>query len=91
MGVNIQVVVRDDPAAAERVWADMMRTNGAPNATGMPRVLGSPAVVAEAMRPFLDLGFRHMNVRVPAPHDRETIERLGEIREQLGDLPALGG
>jgi alkanesulfonate monooxygenase SsuD/methylene tetrahydromethanopterin reductase-like flavin-dependent oxidoreductase (luciferase family) len=91
MGVNIQVVVRDDPTEAERVWAEMMRTNGAPNATGMPRVLGSPAAVAEAMRPFVDLGFSHMNVRVPAPHDRETIERLGEIREQLGDLPAQGG
>jgi F420-dependent oxidoreductase-like protein len=91
MGVNIQVVVRDDPAAAEQVWATMMATNGAPNATGMPRVLGSPAAVAEAMRPFIDLGFSHLNVRIPAPHDRETIERLGEIREQLGELPARGG
>jgi hypothetical protein len=43
------------------------------------------------MRPFLDLGFSHINVRIPAPYDRETIERLGEIREQLGDLPAQGG
>ena len=50
-----------------------------------------PAKVAETMRPFLDLGFSHINVRVPAPHDRETIERLGEIREQLGDLPFRGG
>ena len=91
MGVNIQVVVRDDPAEAERVWAGMLRNNGAQNATGMPRVFGSPSAVADAMRPFLDLGFSHINVRVPAPHDRETIERLGEIREQLGDLPAPGG
>jgi F420-dependent oxidoreductase-like protein len=91
MGVNIQVVIRDDPADAEKVWAEMMRTNGAPNATGMPRVLGSPAKLAEAIRPFLDLGFSHINVRVPAPHDRETIERVGEIREQLDALPSRGG
>jgi alkanesulfonate monooxygenase SsuD/methylene tetrahydromethanopterin reductase-like flavin-dependent oxidoreductase (luciferase family) len=91
MGINIHVVVRDDLAEAEQVSLEMVRTNGAPNAIGMPRVLGSPAAVAEAMRPFLDLGFSHINVRVPAPHDRETIERLGEIREQLGELPAQGG
>ncbi len=91
MGFNIQVVIRDQPAEAEQVWEKMMRTNGAPNATGMPRVLGSPAALAEAVRPFLDLGFSHINVRVPAPYDRETIERVDEIRELVGDLPPRGG
>jgi alkanesulfonate monooxygenase SsuD/methylene tetrahydromethanopterin reductase-like flavin-dependent oxidoreductase (luciferase family) len=91
MGVNIQVVIRDDPAEAEDVWLEMMRTNGTPDATGMPRVLGSPARLAEAIRPFLDLGFSHINVRVPAPFDRETIERVGEVRELVGALPARGG
>ena len=36
-------------------------------------------LVAEAIAPFRDLGFSTVIVRLPAPYDRETIERIGEV------------
>lgn len=45
--------------------------------------VGSPEQVAEAIRPYRDLGFSTVIVRMPAPYDRETIERMGEVRALL--------
>ena len=42
-------------------------------------VAGSPAEVADILRPYRDLGFRTFIVRMPAPYDRETIERMAEV------------
>ena len=50
----------------------------------MPLLLGSPASIAETLRPYLDLGFSTVIVRMPAPFDRETIDRLPEVRALLG-------
>ena len=60
-----------------------MAHNGAENAGNVPHLLGSPAEVADEIRPYAELGFRHVIVRLPAPHDRETIDRIGEVRELL--------
>jgi alkanesulfonate monooxygenase SsuD/methylene tetrahydromethanopterin reductase-like flavin-dependent oxidoreductase (luciferase family) len=49
-----------------------------------PILLGPPELVAEAIAPYRDLGFRTVIVRLPAPHDRETIERIGEVAALLG-------
>lgn len=46
-------------------------------------MLGPPDVVADAVRPYLDLGFGTVIVRLPAPYDRETIERIGEVGAHL--------
>jgi hypothetical protein len=35
------------------------------------------------MRPYVELGVRHFVLRFPTPYDRETIERLGEVRAAL--------
>jgi hypothetical protein len=35
--------------------------------------------VAAAIMPYHDLGFRTVIVRLPAPFDRETIDRIGEV------------
>ena len=52
----------------------------------VPNLLGPPADIAEAIRPYRDeLGFRHVIVRMPAPHDLETIARIGEVRALLED------
>ena len=51
----------------------------------MPILLGPPATVADGIRPYRDLGFSTVIVRLPAPYDRETIERIGEVDELLAD------
>ncbi len=48
-----------------------------------PVLLGTPAAVADALRPYRDLGFETVIVRMPAPYDRETIRRMPEVQERL--------
>ena len=48
-----------------------------------PVLLGSPTEVADALRPYVELGFETFIVRMPAPYDRETIDRMAEVRELL--------
>jgi alkanesulfonate monooxygenase SsuD/methylene tetrahydromethanopterin reductase-like flavin-dependent oxidoreductase (luciferase family) len=50
-------------------------------------LLGSPAAIAERLRPYRDLGIVEVVVRLPAPFDAETIERIGEVRDALDALP----
>ena len=49
-----------------------------PDDTWHPYV-GSPAQIADDLRPLIDLGFRHLLVDTPAPYDLETIDRIGEV------------
>ena len=91
MSVSFPMVIRDDAAEAERVWASLIGANGAEDAGAVPHLLGSPASGADAIRPYLALGFAQVNARLPAPFDRETVDRVGELRELLGDLPPRGG
>lgn len=83
--VSFPVLLRDRRADAERAWADVMAHNGTSNAGSVPHLLGPPVAVAEALRPFVDLGFRTIIVRLPAPYDRETIDRIGEVGALLAD------
>ena len=48
-----------------------------------PVLLGSPAEVADTLRPYIELGFQTVIVRMPAPYDDETIERMTQVREHL--------
>ena len=83
--VSFPILIRDAAADAERAWAALMAHNGAQHAGPVPHLLGHPAAVADAIRPFVDLGFSTVIVRLPAPYDRETIERMGEVAELLAD------
>jgi alkanesulfonate monooxygenase SsuD/methylene tetrahydromethanopterin reductase-like flavin-dependent oxidoreductase (luciferase family) len=85
MTVSFPIVIRDRATEAEAAWAGIIGHNGAPNAGNVPHLLGSPDEVAEAIRPYVELGFRTIIVRLPAPHDRETIERIGEVATLLAD------
>ena len=38
------------------------------------------------IRPYRDLGFETVIVRMPAPYDDETIERIGEVADRLGRM-----
>jgi len=83
------VIIRDDPGEAERVYEAIVRENGQTRGgTGVERAAGEllhgpPEAIADAWRPFVELGFRHLVVDFPAPYDRETLERLPEVRELL--------
>ncbi len=83
--VSFPVVIRDDPAAAERAFGAICARNGTPDAGKVPTLLGPPELVAAAIRPYADLGFRTVIVRLPAPYDAETIARIGEVRAALAD------
>ena len=83
--VSFPILIRDAAADAERAWAALMVHNGAQHAGPVPHLFGPPAAVADAIRPYIDLGFSTVIVRLPAPHDRETIERMGEVAELLAD------
>lgn len=82
--VSFPIILRDRRAAAESAWAALMAHNGSPSAGNVPHLFGSPVEVADALRPFIELGFRTLIVRLPAPHDRETIVRMHEVGELLG-------
>jgi alkanesulfonate monooxygenase SsuD/methylene tetrahydromethanopterin reductase-like flavin-dependent oxidoreductase (luciferase family) len=83
------VIIRDDPAEAEAVYESVVRRNGqVRGGSGIERAAGEllcgpPEAIAEAWRLFLEIGFRSMIVDFASPYDRETLERLPEVRELL--------
>lgn len=81
--VSFPVVLRDDPAEAERAYRSICAHNGMEAITSMPVLLGSPGAVADRLRPYVEHGFATFIVRLPAPYDAETIARIGEVRASL--------
>ncbi len=77
--ISFPIVLRDDALAAQARMDELGAANGISSMGGGPHLAGSPAAVAEAIRPYRDLGFATVIVRMPAPYDRETIERIGEV------------
>ena len=54
--------------------------------------LGPPEAIVEWLRPFVDLGYRHVVVGFPAPYDEETMVRLiEEVRPKLDQEAAPDG
>ncbi len=77
--VSFHIVLRDASAAAEARTRALLAFNGvAPDDFG-GYLAGTPAEIAEALRPFRDMGFETFIVRMPAPYDQETIERMPEV------------
>ena len=76
-------VIRDDPGEAERVAQSIFARNG--NAHPWKnQMVGTAEQVAETMRPFLAIGFRHFIIGFPSPHDAESMERLiTEVKPEL--------
>jgi alkanesulfonate monooxygenase SsuD/methylene tetrahydromethanopterin reductase-like flavin-dependent oxidoreductase (luciferase family) len=72
-----QVVVRSSVEEAERVAREIGAGNGG---YAGPDLVGPPETVAERLAAQVELGFRHLIFHIPAPYDRETLERLvGEV------------
>jgi F420-dependent oxidoreductase-like protein len=68
-------VIRDDPADAQRVADGIFEQNGRAR-PWENQLVGTPEQVAEMLRPFLGIGFRHFIVGFPSPYDAESLERL---------------
>jgi alkanesulfonate monooxygenase SsuD/methylene tetrahydromethanopterin reductase-like flavin-dependent oxidoreductase (luciferase family) len=83
--ISFPIVIRDNADDAQEAYTSSLERNGTDNMGDVPIILGSPSLVAESLRPYVELGFRTVIVRLPAPFDRETIERMGEVGELLAD------
>jgi len=77
--ISFAIVIRDDPAAARSAYEATLAANGVADMGGAIELLGPPELVADAIRPYRDLGFRTVIVRLPAPYDGETLARIGEV------------
>ena len=82
--LSFPTIIRDRVEDAEAARAAQLAVNGMEESAGVPMLLGSPELAAETLRPYLELGFETVIVRMPAPFDRETIDRLPEVRALLG-------
>ena len=75
------VIIRDSRADAERVHAEIFERNGKAE-RWKDQPIGTPEDVAERIRPFLDLGYRHLIAGFPSPYDEESMTRFAtEVRE----------
>ena len=79
-------VLRDDPAEAERVGREIGRHQGG---SGGASFTGTTEQLAQALVPYVELGFRHILFDQAAPFDDETLERIvTEVRPMLLDRVA---
>jgi len=85
--LNCQMVIRDDPAAAERAWLSFLEANRTDPSRAQPW-LGNVEQIAERILAYRAVGFETVSVEVPAPYDDETIERLiGEVKPLVDATP----
>jgi F420-dependent oxidoreductase-like protein len=88
--VSFPLVIRDDARAAEAAALERFRANGVENTGNGPHLAGTPSLIADAIAPYRDLGFTTVFARLPAPYDRETLDRLPELLEALGEPAPVG-
>jgi F420-dependent oxidoreductase-like protein len=81
--ISFPIVIRDDATAAQKAFDGLLRHNGAADLDGVPALLGPPSFIADELRPYVELGFQTMIARLPGPHDRETLARIGEVNAAL--------
>jgi alkanesulfonate monooxygenase SsuD/methylene tetrahydromethanopterin reductase-like flavin-dependent oxidoreductase (luciferase family) len=81
--LSFPIVLRDDAGEARARLRAALDANGVPFDDFDGYLAGSPDQVAGAIRPYLELGFETIIVRMPAPYDRETIDRMAEVGERL--------
>jgi alkanesulfonate monooxygenase SsuD/methylene tetrahydromethanopterin reductase-like flavin-dependent oxidoreductase (luciferase family) len=82
--INLWLVIRDSEAEARREWASAMEFNRTPLERSIEPsrpVFGTPETIADRLLEYCDAGFTTAIVEMPAPYDRETLERLAlEVR-----------
>ena len=78
--ISFPTIIRDSVAQAEATRAAQLAYNGITDGGGgVQLLLGSPKAIADTLKPYLKLGFSTVIVRMPAPFDRQTIDRLPEV------------
>jgi alkanesulfonate monooxygenase SsuD/methylene tetrahydromethanopterin reductase-like flavin-dependent oxidoreductase (luciferase family) len=74
------VVIRDTLDAARQALARLAAHNGGTD-SWPNQLIGTPESVADTLRQFVAIGYRHLIAGFPAPVDVESMERLaGEVR-----------
>jgi alkanesulfonate monooxygenase SsuD/methylene tetrahydromethanopterin reductase-like flavin-dependent oxidoreductase (luciferase family) len=68
-------IIRDDPAEAQRVADEVFARNGRAE-PWKSQLVGTVEQVADKLRPFPAIGYRHFIVGFPSPYDAESMERL---------------
>jgi alkanesulfonate monooxygenase SsuD/methylene tetrahydromethanopterin reductase-like flavin-dependent oxidoreductase (luciferase family) len=90
--INLWMIIRDSEAEARREWAAEMERNRTPIEDAMQPsrpILGTPETIIERLLEYRDVGFTTAIVEMPAPYDRETLERLArEVRPRVAEQPA---
>jgi F420-dependent oxidoreductase-like protein len=81
--VSFPTIIRDTTKDAEDVRRWQLGQNGIPEPEVIPTLMGPPDAIAATLAPYRELGFSTVIVRMPAPFDRETIDRLPEVLELL--------
>jgi alkanesulfonate monooxygenase SsuD/methylene tetrahydromethanopterin reductase-like flavin-dependent oxidoreductase (luciferase family) len=81
--ISFPIIIDDDAAAARSRMEALVVANGVAEMGPVPHLMGPPTAIADAIRPYQDLGFSTVIVRMPAPYDRQTIERIGEVADLL--------
>ena len=81
---SFPTIIRDRFEDAEAARAKQLAHNGMDSLGNVPLLTGSPEAIVETLQPYFDLGFSTVIVRMPAPFDRETIDRLPEVLALLG-------
>jgi len=77
------IIIRDSRAEASRVRRSIYERNGGALASA-DELVGTPEDIAEAVVPFLEIGYRHIIADFAAPYDEETMTRFAtEVRPLL--------
>ena len=82
--VSFPTIIRNTVEDAVARRRAQLAENGIPEPEDIPILMGPPETIAETFRPYRELGFSTVIVRMPAPFDRETIDRLPEVLALLG-------
>lgn len=61
------------------------RRHGIASVDPATAVLGSPELIAQALRPIVTLGFRQIVANLRSPWDYERIARMPDVRDLLAD------
>jgi alkanesulfonate monooxygenase SsuD/methylene tetrahydromethanopterin reductase-like flavin-dependent oxidoreductase (luciferase family) len=90
--INLWIVIRDSEAEAKRAWKSWMELNKHTYEDSVEPsrpIFGTPESIAERLSEYCDAGFSTAIVEMPAPYDRETLERLAnEVRPRVMRQPA---
>ncbi|MFZ9699205.1 MAG: hypothetical protein ACO3BX_05170, partial [Candidatus Limnocylindrus sp.] len=77
------VVIRNNPADAQKIYADQFGRNGiSPLWERQP--VGTVDQIVEQLAPYVKLGYKHLIAGFSTPHDEESLIRFAEeVKPQL--------